>query len=209
MHDQKKLWNSAHSKGEIQQYSSTPTNFALSVLPLIKRNSKILELGCGVGNDAIAFANAGHEVFSTDFSEIAIKNNQKRFEGIPKLTFAGLDMSQPFHLATNTFDVVYARLSLHYFQDKTTKRIFEDIYRVLKPQGLVFFMCKSINDSLYGKGNKIESDMFENDGHIRHFFSESYTKNCLHNKFKIIKLEEKTDLLYGHSSSFIEAIAQK
>ena len=79
----------------------------------------------------------------------------------------------------------------------------------MKTNGLLFFMCKSTKDDLYGKGNKIENDMFENEGHVRHFFSPEYVKSCLGNKFKIIKLEEKTDTLYGKNSSFIEVVAQK
>jgi SAM-dependent methyltransferase len=209
MNDQKNLWNKAHSEGDITQHSTTPTDFALSVLPLIKPHAKILELGCGSGNDSLAFANAGHEVLATDFADIAIEQNKKRFEGVANVTFSVFDMSQPFQLEPNTFDIIYARLSLHYFPDTVTKRIFEDIHKVLAPNGLLFFMCKSTNDALYGKGEKIAEDMFENNGHIRHFFSKEYALKCLGDKFKTLKLEERTDLLYGKNSSFIEVIAQK
>jgi ubiquinone/menaquinone biosynthesis C-methylase UbiE len=34
----------------------------------ISDESKILELGCGVGIDAVAFADAGHDEISTYFS---------------------------------------------------------------------------------------------------------------------------------------------
>lgn len=209
MNDQKNLWNKAHSEEQIHHYSKTPTDFALKVLSLIPPNASVLELGCGVGNDSIAFANAAHEILATDLSEVAIKQNKERFNRVTNLRFEVLDMGQQFPLEANTYDVVYARLSLHYFQDNVTKRIFDDIHRVLKPQGLLCFMCKSTNDVLYGKGDKIEEDMFENEGHVRHFFSREYAKECLADKFKVVELEEKTDLLYGKSSSFIEIIAQK
>lgn len=208
MNDQKKLWNKAHSEEKIHHYSKNPTDFALKVLSLTHPNSNILELGCGVGNDSITFANAGHEILATDLSEIAVKQNKERFGEVSNLHFEVLDMSQPFQLEAKTFDVVYARLSLHYFQDTITKRIFEDIHSVLKPGGLLCFMCKSTNDVLYGKGDKIEDDMFENEGHVRHFFSKEYANECLGDKFKIVELEEKTELLYGKTSSFIEVIAQ-
>jgi len=210
MSNQKKLWNNAHLNGNIQRYSDNPTDFATSTISLLKPHSKVLELGCGVGNDSVAFAKAGHKITATDFSEIAINKNKKHFKDTPNLKFKLLDISL---LQTNTndkdFDAIYARLSLHYFKDKTTKKIFDNIHKILKTDGLLFFMCKSTKDDLYGKGNKIENDMFENKNHIRHFFSAKYVKSCLSNKFKIIKLEEKTDTLYGKNSSFIEVVAQK
>ena len=208
MNDQKKLWNRAHSEEQIYHYSKNPTDFALKVIALTHPNSNILELGCGVGNDSITFANAGHEILATDLSEIAVRQNKERFGEVSNLHFELLDMNQPFQLEAKTFDVVYARLSLHYFQDTITKRIFDDIHSVLKPGGLLCFMCKSTNDVLYGKGEIIEVDMFENEGHVRHFFSKVYAKECLGDKFKIVELEEKTELLYGKTSSFIEVIAK-
>jgi len=209
MNDQKSLWDKAHSEGQIHHYSKTPTDFALKVLSLIPSGSKVLELGCGVGNDSIAFAEAEHKILATDLSEVAVLQNSQRFNEVPNLKFKTLDINQPFQMEENSYDVVYARLSLHYFKDSVTRRIFNDIYNVLKPGGILCFMCKSTNDALYGKGDKIEDDMFENEGHVRHFFSKDYAKKCLENTFKIIEIEEKTELLYGKSSSFIEAIAQK
>ena len=210
MSNQKKLWNNAHLNGNIQRYSNNPTDFVISTISLLKPHSKILELGCGVGNDSVALAKAGHKITATDFSEIAINKNTRYFIDIPNLKFKLLDISSlQSNINDNDFDAIYARLSLHYFKDKTTKKIFDNIHQILKTNGLLFFMCKSTKDDLYGKGNKIENDMFENEGHVRHFFSPEYVKSCLGNKFKIIKLEEKTDILYGKNSSFIEVVAQK
>lgn len=209
MNNQKTLWDNVHSGSAIHKHSQTPTDFALTALSHIKPHSKILELGCGVGNDSTAFAHAAHQVLATDFSEVAIQHNKKLFRSVPHLKFEVLDLNHSFKFGPDSYDVVYARLSLHYFKDRATKRIFEDIYTILKPRGLLFFMCKSTQDPLYGKGEKIENDMFENEGHVRHFFSEGYMRECLADKFTIIELEEKTDLLYGKTSSFIECIAQK
>ena len=106
------------------------------------------------------------------------------------------------------FDGVYARLSLHYFTDDVTKSIFREICRVLKPNGYLCFICKSTNDPLYGKGTEIEKDMFENNGHIRHFFSEDYAKSLLVNDFTIEKLESGDEKFYGKDSAFVKVIAK-
>lgn len=207
MNDQKQLWNRAHQDGEINHYSSTPTEFAEEVIKIIQPLSKILELGCGVGNDSIAFASAGHHVLATDFSEVAIRKNAEPFRGNSNLAFETLDMSQPFRFSDNEFDVVYARLSLHYFNDEITRKIFSEIQRVLTPDGKLCFICKSINDPLYGVGSEIEKDIYENKGHVRHFFSEDYTKSLLKNNYKIEKIESGDEKFYGHNSSYIKVIA--
>ena len=207
MNDQKGLWDKAHEEGEINHYSNTPTKFAEEVLKIIPPSSKILELGCGVGNDSIDFATACHQVVATDFSEVAIKKNAERFEDVDNLSFKTLDMSQPFGLGNNQFDVIYARLSLHYFTDKITRNIFSEIHKALKSDGYLCFLCKSINDPLYGKGVELEKDMFELDGHVRHFFSQDYAASLLEKNFKIEKMESGNDKFYGSNSAYIKAIA--
>lgn len=208
MNEQKKLWNNAHQNGDLKHDLNKPSEFAEEVLKLLPPKSKILELGCGNGNDSVGFAKAGHEVMATDFADVAVKHNSERLGQIPGLTFEVLDMSEPFRFERNEFDAVYARLSLHYFTNETTRRVFGEIKRVLKPNGQLFFICKSTDDPLYGKGDQIESDMFELDGHIRHFFSEDYVGSLLSGGFEIEKLESGSEKFYGYGSSFVKVNAR-
>lgn len=208
MNDQKQLWDILHEKGKVDHFSDKPTKFAEEVQSLITPGSKILELGCGVGNDSAFFAQNGHQVLATDFSKLAIKNNRKHFKE-SNLQFEVLDMSKKMSLPDNSFDVVYCRLSLHFFTDKATKSIFRKLHRILKPNGLLCFLCKSTDDPLYGKGKQIEKDMFEENGHIRHFFSKDYVKELLNGMFKTEKLETGQEDFYNIPSSFIKLIAKK
>lgn len=207
MNDQKQLWDKSHQDGGISHYSLDSNDTAQDVIKIIRPNSKVLDLGCGVGNDSLAFAKAGHTVVATDFSDVAISKNSERFKDIPNLNFEVLDISQPFRFETNSFDVVYARLSLHYFIDEITRKIFNEIYRVLMPNGYFCFVCKSIEDPLYGDGELVEENVFQRKGHMRHFFSEEYAKFLLENKFKIQKIETVAKSYDGKESVFINVIA--
>lgn len=206
MNNQKQLWDKLHKKGKVD--SNKPTNFAKEVQSIFPPKSKILDLGCGVGNDSIYFARLGHQILATDFSEIAIRKDKEHFKD-NNLKFEVLDMSKSMNFPDNTFDVIYARLSLHYFTDKVTKMIFKELHRILKLNGLLMFLCKSMKDPLYGKGEQIEKDMFEEEGHIRHFFSEDYVKECLGTNFKIKRLETGRENFYGDPSAFVKVIASK
>ncbi|MGI8419404.1 MAG: class I SAM-dependent methyltransferase, partial [Candidatus Levyibacteriota bacterium] len=204
--DQRHHWNNLHQEDKAKL--EEPTTFAKEVQQILHTKVKILELGCGSGKDAIFFAEQGNTVVASDFSDVLIAKNKKEYP-LSELTFQTIDISKKMPFQNNEFDIIYSRLSLHYFADKTTKNIFKELHRILKPSGFLCFICKSIKDPLYGKGKKVEEDMFEDNGHIRHFFSEEYAKECLTGLFKITKLESGEEQFYNRPSTFVKVIAQK
>ncbi len=209
MRDQHELWNNAHKKHWLQAHSQQQTSFAEIAQATIPQHSTVLELGCGEGNDAAYFASQGHTVVATDFSEIIIAQNSKRYDHAG-LQFIRQDISQPLPFPDNSFDAVYARLSLHYFTDAVTRTVFQEIARVLKPGGALCCMCKSTADPIYGKGEKIETDLFELDGHIRHFFSEAYMKRMIDQAdLSTEKLVSGTEMIYSRMSGYVQCIAIK
>ena len=209
MKDQLAHWNHAHSEQWLHKHSSEETAFAKEVADQLAPNSTILELGCGEGNDSIYFAEIGHNIVATDFSDVAIEQNKERWVN-PGLTFSVQDMSQPLQFDDASFDVVYARLSLHYFADKTTREIFHELAHVLKPGGALYFMCKSTDDHIYGQGEKIEADMYELKGHVRHFFSKDYSIALLDEAgLRAENIETGEEQIYDRQSGFIKVMATK
>lgn len=122
MKDQLQHWNHAHTEQWLHSHSKQQTKFAEEVNVLIPPHSAVLELGCGEGNDSVYSANQGHEVTATDFSDVVIEQDKKRWSS-PQLQFEALDMSKPFEYEDELFNVVYARLSLHYFRDSVTNHL--------------------------------------------------------------------------------------
>lgn len=208
MKDQKQFWNEAHKNAALTAHSAQQTGFAENIAKLLDQDSKILELGCGEGNDSIYFAKQGHTVTATDFSDVLINQNQIKYKH-PELHFIQQDISQPFMFPDSQFDVVYARLSLHYFTNAVTRHVFTEIARVLKPGGKLCFMCKSTGDRLYGQGTQLESDMFELDGHVRHFFSADYAKELLAHNFIVDSLAVGEEEMYGKISGFVKVVATR
>lgn len=170
--------------------------------------SRILELGCGRGADAEAFALAGHTVTATDFAPAVIEANRRRLGDVPALTFETMRIDQPFPFAIATFDAVYAHLTLHYFKHDITKGILAEIRRVLRPGGLLLFACKSPTDPAYGKGTEIEPDMFDLSGKIRHFFSEDYANEMLADGFTDVEIQAHRGKLYRQRAGWITGIAR-
>jgi len=204
--------------GKKNRYGVKPCALAKIALERMKKNKvgKILDLGSGEGKDGIFFAKNGYEVFCLDFSEKAIGSCKENAEsaGVENLVHPLLeDISKPFKFEDGEFDAVFAHLSLHYFDDATTTKIFDEIHRVLKMGGLFFANVKSVNDPLYGKGKKIDEDTYEL-GHVRHFFSEAYLLEKS-KRFEIVSVRELEDESeyakkeVSGRSVFLEMIARK
>lgn len=192
--DQKEIWEKLFQKKN--RYGLEPDPFAIEALKWIKKikAKKILDLGGGEGKHSIFFAKNGYEVFCLDFSERAIASCQEKVikNKLQKLVHPmSKDITKPLNFEDETFDVVFAHLALHYFDDKTTTKIFNEIRRILKEDGLFFVKVKSTKDPLYGKGKKLEKDVFDF-GHIRHFFSKEYLLSKIKG-FEVLSLKEKVD----------------
>lgn len=185
--------------------AEAPNNFAKRCYRLIhdKGFKTLLELGYGAGGDALFFARKGFTVTAVDISPTALR---ALHAANAQIHVFKKDMTR-LHMKPNSFEVVYAHLSLHYFNDRTTDAIFNMVARILKKGGYFFVKCKSVDDALYGKGKKVGGDMFKK-GHTRHFFSKEYMRKKLA-PFAIIQVRRSSSTYHRMRSSFIEAVAVK
>lgn len=208
---QKEEWEKKYSTEDY--FRDSPSSLAQLVDKLIidLLGKRIIELGCGQGQDAIFFGNKGAIVTALDFSQKAVESTRSRInkEGLNNSVSAmNADISSGLDFPQEHFDIIFANLSLHYFDDKTTKSIFDEVYRVLKPNGYLFFEVKSIDDVDYGRGEEIEKDFFNYNGKKKHFFSEQYLLECTRS-FDVVCVQPQKYMSEGKLSSFLSACVQK
>ena len=180
-------------------------NFAKSAYALIrpKKLRSLLDLGCGDGRDSVYFSNKGLSVTAVDFADGGISKIELQRK---KIKYISEDI-RAINFRENSFDVIYAHLSLHYFNDETINKIFDNSFSILKKSGLFFIKCKSVDDALFGEGEKVGENMYRK-GHVRHFFTKEYMTEKLKG-FKIIRLRKTSSVYHEYKSSFIEAVATK
>jgi SAM-dependent methyltransferase len=208
--DQRNYWNDPDVAADLRARQSGVTDFAHEVDTRIARQSRLLELGCGAGDDAGFFAQRGHNVIATDVSMPLIDMAAQRYADLPNLEFRVADISQAFNVGGQSQDVVYSRLALQYFTHQTTMRVFSEISWVLRSGGQFFFACRSTEDPLYGKGEEVEPDMYELDGHVRHFFAPDYANELLEaNGFTKIEVSTGKQKLYGEHAAYVKCSAIK
>lgn len=149
------------------------------------KNSKlnILELGCGIGNDAMGFLTSPRlkSYTGTDISDDAIKAHKARAATslknkkdidykLLKGDFISLLKKQQKQDVDTNF--IYSYSSLHYFNSKEVKDIFELVKAVLKPgTGLFCFAIKGKGSIWDGQGVPLyRPDVWVNlDGQSRWF----------------------------------------
>ena len=170
------------------------------------KKGKVLDLCCGKGADAVFFYNKGFNVTAIDYSAEAIAQfNEKQKEYDVFISNLVKDISEGLPFEDNSFDYVYVRLGLHYFKDEKLREVVDEIKRVLKNSGKLMFQVKSTADKEYGKGEEIETDMYQDEsGYIRHFFSKDYAVSIL-DGFNVIVNEER---IIHNGSAYLEVIAQ-
>jgi SAM-dependent methyltransferase len=206
--DQIPVWDKKHNAGDHERLRFTPSPLARLVEPRLKRKSYILELGCGVGRDAVFFAENGHKVIATDGSATAVQQDKEHFAD-SEVDFSVLDMRKPLPYATESFDLVFANLSLHYYSHNKTGEIIAETARALKVEGVLALACKSY-DSLHGSGTEIEQNIYASPtGATIHLFSDDYTRKLLEDQFVIDYLDEIEEEYKGRYSKIVRCIAKK
>jgi ubiquinone/menaquinone biosynthesis C-methylase UbiE len=104
---------------------------------------RVVELGCGTGENALLFARSGLEVVGVDGSPEAIRQARAKEAGLDaSITFEVGDVlnldgeGEPFDTATDSG-------VFHVFEDPDRPRYAASVHRVLCPGGHLFILCFS------------------------------------------------------------------
>jgi 2-polyprenyl-3-methyl-5-hydroxy-6-metoxy-1,4-benzoquinol methylase len=104
---------------------------------------KVLDSGCGTGENALYFAKLGHEVVGIDFLEGPIRQaRQKAKERGVSVDFRVGDALKLTD-STDRFDSVLDSGLFHVFRDDDRKQYVDGLAHVVNPGGRVFLLCFS------------------------------------------------------------------
>jgi len=195
--DLKKYWEEKHIRYSQQDWINKPTIFAKFILPYFPQGGKLLDLGCGHGQD------------SRFFSEKALEFAKLKNDPKLKIQYLVHDLKDNFPFSDGFFDIVYSHLSIQFFDDKIAEKIFKEIKRVLKIDGILAILVNSLKDPEVGNSKFLYDDLYEApDGLIKRFYSEKSLEKFTFDKFKTTLLDDKGET-YKDTSTLIRYIGKK
>ncbi len=171
------------------------------------RDTPILDLGCGYGNDSLYLAERGYRTVSCD-KKIKAVENVRCF--VPSAKTFLFDMRDELPFEEKTFRVVIADLSLHYFPWGETIRIVRNISVILQDGGFLLCRLNSVNDFHFGagQGEEIEPHYYRIDGLTKRFFDRAQIE-ALFSNWDIKQLGEYELNRYRNPKMLWELVLQK
>ena len=167
-------------KGKGEMWGWQPADTAIVTLELFKQHElyTILIPGFGYGRNAKVFIDAGFEVSGIEISNTAIEIANQEFGDHIKLHHGSVEL-MPFD--QELFDGIFCYALLHLLSAAERKKLIDDCYKQLKPDGYMIFVSLSTLDLRYGQGNEITKDTFAMPHGVNLFF---YDSDAIQSEFK-------------------------
>jgi ubiquinone/menaquinone biosynthesis C-methylase UbiE len=136
---------------------------------------KILDLGCGPGQDSYQLQQLKLDVIGIDFSEEMIKQakNLKKVNNPPKFIVGDITELNKF-FDEESFDGIWASASLVHFKKKNIPQVINQIDLVTKKQGIIFIGLKggpqgeiTIKETKYGVPTKRDFTLWKKEDFIK------------------------------------------
>lgn len=163
----KEYWNKYYKSFEI----STPSLFAQFIVEkYLKKEYRVLELGCGNGRDAYYLAKYAKEVIAVD--QVCENIKFKNLEFIQD-NFVTLDTKK-----YGLFNVIYSRFTMHAIKNKEMLNCFDYVKKNLMPGGIFALEARGEKNELFrkGKAHETEKNTFYLDNHFRRFLNKEDTE---------------------------------
>jgi 2-polyprenyl-3-methyl-5-hydroxy-6-metoxy-1,4-benzoquinol methylase len=116
---------------------------------------KVLDLGCGLGRHAIAFALAQFSVTATDASPTAIQHLNRWAHSLQLSIETQVCEVLTDTLPSETFDVVLSYNVIYHGSREQFAKAIRQVRKLLKQNGIFFFTCPSRQDGKYGFGERV------------------------------------------------------
>lgn len=180
------IWEQLHQDMEWGSYPSEEVVrfVARNFYEQERKNTKILDLGCGAGANTFFLANEGFNAYAIDGSETAVRKAETYLaqNHLQAHTITGDIISLPYD--PNFFDCIIDNAVIYAHRLSAIQQILKECHRVLKPGGLLFSTgLFTLQTTGAATGTKLEENTYcdEKEGIIQkrgtaHYFTEHELK---------------------------------
>lgn len=216
-----KAWESNYKKG---RYNKWPYDIVISLIFRFygkekREEVKVLDLGCGGGNNTYFLSKEKFQTYAIDGSPTSIKITEQRLndEGLSADLKVANFKNLPYK--NNFFDCIIDRASVYCNVWGDIKKIYEEIYRVLKKGGRYIGFLPNIKHPGLKYGTEFEKNTYNNfrsgsfaDSEIAHFFTKEEIDELLGNfeiedilEHLIVSSLNKQDPILGNAEYIVIA----
>lgn len=156
---EQELWGKERSLHNLQYPAE-------EVIRFLKANCKrpqgkiILDFGCGNGRNTIPMVDMGFEkIIAMDYNKECLELTREKTKSADNIDYIQ-NQRMEIPLADNSVDCIVAYGALFYFLSQERTAFAKEMYRVLRPGGIVLADFRGLEDELFGMGRKVESHMF-------------------------------------------------
>jgi len=209
----KQYWNTQpcnvkHSLSEpgTEQYWNEVTERRFFVEPHLRdfasfhqwRGKRVLEVGSGIGSDAVEFARHGADYVGIDLSAESVAMSRQRFElfGLQG-EFHVMDAADQVMMSKlGQFDLVYSCGVLHHYPDMTA--CLDNIHAALLPMGEFRMLVYAKNSWKYAMIQK-GLDQFEAQAGCPYAtaYSREEIYELLNGKFEVLRIRQDHNFMYN------------
>ena len=147
---------------ETEAYRYEKLHYLPRVVDFTAQNGKrVLDVGCGLGNDLSRFARGGAEVTGVDIAPTAIDLSRRNFESRGLSGAFHVMNGEAMDLPDASFDYVFCHTVLHFTPDPAA--MVREVHRVLRPGGSAVLMTINRKSWLFAMHRllKVEIDYLD------------------------------------------------
>lgn len=218
MRKQQKIWNQEH---KIQ--ATLPSlehdkvsSFVLLFIEYLKKqkvklSGRVVDIGSGMGRNAIYLARVGFDVHALEYIEHAVKytGGQARKENLEgRVHCHPIDIDKKWPFPDNYFDFAIDCFSSIDIETKKGRETYmNEMLRTLKPNGYIMVSVVSVNDELEGElmkkhpGKEKNSVYWPANGKFQKNYDEAELREFYH-EFDILELKEITKPTFKLGKSY-------
>ena len=186
--DQKEHWDRTYADNPVF-FGSEPSFIARRAMEVMKKEGcrDVLELGPGQGRDTVHLAVAGYNISAVDYSPVSCRQLSDACDNVEAVC---CDMRRGLPFPDRHFDACFSHMFFTMsFRSWELEEMMCEIYRVLRPGGLVFYSVRNHKDPHFRKGNHVAEEIWENNGFEVRYFCE-YDIRRLAQRFDLVSIEE-------------------
>lgn len=207
--NQQQAWNQEYSnaQGVPTSTRTTPSSAVKRLLEYIAEHNlavgkEAIDLGCGIGRNALYLAEQGYHVTAVDFAESALEKFGHALEGNPladHIALKQVNLAERLPFANDSFHLATDIVTTMTLTPDEMPGFEEELRRIMRPNGLFLTYVLSDDDGfLEAMAPGKTATTVEESGITDNYFSEKQLRN-LYKRWQVLTVDkiEKVDHFYG------------